>query len=295
MTPSNRRIREPTPVHPEPRREEALAQRGWNAPGGRTSEDSPRQTASSRIVSVLRTAAGVVLVAAAAAFVAWTARRHVMTSPRFAVTDIDVLGNQQRTREALVSEAGLALGANIFTLDLDSVRTRLLADPWVAEVTLARRLPGTILLHVTERKAAAIVALGDTYLASAEGEPFKTIEPGDPIDLPVITGVRPEALAEDREGAVHTIRRAVDLAFEYEHGALAKRAPLEEVHVAPDGSFALVVGADGARLLLGGPPFRRKLDQAVRVVAELAKRSAKADVIMLDNDTRPERVVVRVR
>jgi cell division protein FtsQ len=49
------------------------------------------------------------------------------------------------------------------------------------------------------------------------------------------------------------------------------------------------------QLVLGGPPFRRKLEQAARVVAELDKRGSKADAIMLDNDARPERVVVRMR
>ena len=58
---------------------------------------------------------------------------------------------------------------------------------------------------------------------------------------------------------------------------------------------AIVVGRGAMQLVLGGPPFRRKLDQAARVVAELDKRGAKADSIMLDNDTRPERVVVRMR
>jgi cell division protein FtsQ len=94
---------------------------------------------------------------------------------------------------------------------------------------------------------------------------------------------------------MRTIRRAIDLAAEYEHGALARRAPLEEVHVDSDGTFAVVVGRNALQLVLGGPPFRRKLDQAARVVAELDKRGAKADSIMLDNDSRPERVVVRMR
>jgi cell division protein FtsQ len=49
------------------------------------------------------------------------------------------------------------------------------------------------------------------------------------------------------------------------------------------------------QVALGTGPFRRKLQQAARVVAELEKRGAKADAIMLDNDTRPERVVVRMR
>jgi cell division protein FtsQ len=67
------------------------------------------------------------------------------------------------------------------------------------------------------------------------------------------------------------------------------------VHVSAEGAFALVVGRSATELVLGGPPFRRKLDQAARVVAELDKRGAKADAIMLDNDGRPDRVVVRMR
>jgi cell division protein FtsQ len=256
----------------------------------------PRPPRAARtILASLKTVAGIVLVAGAAGTVAWTARRHVMTSRRFALTAIDFVGNEQRTSEKLSAETGLSLGANIFIVDLDEARARLLADPWIAEATVTRRLPGALLVRVTERKAAAIVALGETYLATADGEPFKVIEPGDPVDLPVITGLTPNALADDREGAMRTLRRAIDLAFEYEHGGLARRAALEEVHVALDGSLALVVGQDGTRLLLGAPPFRRKLEQAARVVAELDRRGSKAVTIMLDNDTRPERVVARLR
>jgi len=243
----------------------------------------------------LRTALGVVLVVSAALGVAWVARRHVMTSARFAVTEIDVLGHDRRSAETIAAESGVTAGANVFSLDLDGARARILADPWISQATLARRLPGSILIQVTERKPAALVALGDTYLATAEGEPFKRLEPGDPIELPLITGLRAEGLADDREGTMRTIRRAIDLAAEYEHGALAKRAPLEEVHVEGDGTFAVVVGRSALQLVLGGPPFRRKLDQAARVVAELDKRGAKADSIMLDNEARPERVVVRMR
>jgi cell division protein FtsQ len=280
LAPSNRRVRADEPHTPSP---------------SPSVEAPPALKPPSRILSALRTAVGVVLVAAVAAGVAWTARRHVMTSPRFSVASIDVTGNEQRSRDALVSEAGLALGRNIFTVDLDAARAKLRADPWIADAALARRLPGEILVQVTERRAAALVALGEVYLATAEGDPFKPIEPGDPVDLPVVTGVRPDDLSADREGAVRTIRRAIDLAFEYDQGPLSRRAPLEEVHVSPDGTFALVVGTDATRVLLGPPPFRRKLEQAARVFAELDKRSSRADTIMLDNDTRPERVVVRVR
>jgi cell division protein FtsQ len=249
----------------------------------------------SRFVTIVRTVLGIALVAGASVAVAWAARRHIMTSPRFAVTEVQVVGADHRPPEAIAAESGIAVGTNVFALDLDGARASVLADPWIAEVSLARRLPGTILVQVVERKAAALLAMGDTFLATGDGEPFKKLEAGDPVELPLVTGLKSETFSTDRDGSMRTVRRAIDLAAEYERGLLAHKAPLEEVHVEADGAFTLVVGHGATQLVLGGPPFRRKLEQAARVVAELEKRGAKADTIMLDNDARPERVVVRMR
>jgi cell division protein FtsQ len=285
MSPGNRRVH-PVSVMP-----------GGNdgrVPGGAASTGDDR-VGRGALLSALRTAAGIALVAGASVGVAWTARHHVMTSPRFAIAEVDVVGNRRRAADAIVGESGLSLGTNVFAADLDAARAKLLADPWIAELSLVRRLPGTIVVRVTEREPAALVALGDTFLATASGEPFKRLEASDPVDLPLVTGLLPESIADDREGCLRTIRRAIDLAAEYQRGSLSKRAPLEEVHVEPDGAFTLVVSHGAMKLVLGGPPFRRKLDQATRVVTELDRRGAKADAIMLDNDARPERVVVRMR
>jgi cell division protein FtsQ len=249
----------------------------------------------SRFVAALRTGAGVALVVAASTGVAWVARRHVLGSPRFTITSIDVTGAERRDPSAIALESGIAAGVNVFAADLDAAREKILADPWIAEASLTRKLPSRILVQIKERKAAALVTLGPTFLATSDGRPFKQAEPGDPVDLPVITGIRPESLTDDPEGAIHTIKRAIDLAAEVQRSGLGSRLPLEEVHVADDGTFAIVVGRAAMQLVLGGPPFRRKLDQAVRVVAELDRRGAKAGAIMLDNDQRPDRVVVRMR
>lgn len=288
MTPSNRRVREsfiPPPSLPEAEPPDSSVPLPLPAD----------ETKPGRWLSAIRTTLGVLLVASSSVGVAWAARRHVMSSARFAIAEVQVVGSERRPSDAVVAESGLTVGANVFAADLDAARARILADPWIAEATLARRLPGTVLVQVTERKPAALVALGDLWIATPDGEPFKKLDPGDPIDLPVVTGLRPETLAEDKEGATRKVRRAIDLAAEYEHGALARRMPLQEVHVEADGGFSLVVGRSAMELVLGGPPFRRKLDQAARVAAELDVRGAKADAIMLDNDTRPERVVVRMR
>jgi cell division protein FtsQ len=288
MNPTNRRVKGFCAADPpEPRAEETGSAAGSGM--------------GQRIVDIVRAVVGTALVTAASVGLAWIARRHVLQSPRFAVATVDVVGNERRSAAEIVAESGLVVGANVFATDLDSARAKLLTDPWVAEAALARRLPDTIVVQITERKPASLVALGDVYLATSDGEPFKKLEPNDPLDLPLVTGVSPERLAQDHEGAVRAIRRAVDLAAEYERGPLSRRFPVEEAHVEADGTFSLVVGRSALALFLGVPPFRRKLEQAARVVAELDSRpatlggAAKAEAIMLDNDTRPERVVVRMR
>jgi cell division protein FtsQ len=59
--------------------------------------------------------------------------------------------------------------------------------------------------------------------------------------------------------------------------------------------MTLVLGKQGLVLRMGSAPYRRKLEQAVRIVAELDRRGAKPETIMLDDEARPERVVVRMR
>lgn len=256
---------------------------------------SPRTAAAMR---VLRAALGVAMVAGIGAGVAWGARQYVRTSPRFAVSEIVTSGAKHRSADDVASLAGIAKGDNVFSIDLESARARLANDPWIERAEITRQLPGTISIRVTEREAAALVATsGDagTYLVTRDGAIIKRLEPGDPLDLHVVTGVELKALVEDREGATRTIRQALDLAQEYDRSSLAKRSPAQEVHVEPNGDLTLVVGKSGVAIRMGTAPYRRKLDQAVRVVAELDRRGAKPETIMLDDEARPDRVVVRMR
>jgi cell division protein FtsQ len=244
---------------------------------------------------IARATLGIALVVGVSVTAALGARRYVTTTPRFAVKDIDVSGNARRTADEIATEAGIAKGQNIFSLDLDRARARLLADPWIRDAAISRRLPGAVTVQVTERDAAAIVALGDSYLAARDGEIFKRLEPGDPTDLPAVTGLTPDGVADDRDAAVRSIRRALDLAAEYERTPLAAHAPLEEVHIADGEALTLFVGKSAIALELGTAPFHHKLEEAARVMAELDRRGAKADAIMLDSEAHPERVVARVR
>jgi len=291
LTPANRRVG-PSKLPADDPREAGIERTPAPPPAAAGDARGARSVA----LSALGTALGVGLVVAASAAVAAGAHRYVTTSPRFALVRVEVGGNEHRRADAIAAESGLTPGSNVFSLDLDAARARVLADPWVADAALTRRLPGTVQVTVVERRPAALVALGsDVLLAAVDGEPFKRLEADEPADLPVVTGLTAESFAEDREQAKATVRRAIDLAAEYDRAPLAQRAPLQEVHVDAGGAFTLVVGRSPIELALGAPPFRRKLDAAARVIAELDRRRARPQAVLLDGEVRPERVVVRLR
>jgi cell division protein FtsQ len=259
-------------------------------------KETPVATGESRVFRVLRALLGLLMIVAIGGSVAWGARHYVKTSARFAVSEIVTIGGKRRSPDELAATASVGKNQNVFSIDLDRARARLLADPWISEAHVARQLPGTLTIRVTEREAAGVVAMVEgTYLVTREGSIIKRAEPDDPVDLPVVTGVSLQQLVDDREGATRTIRRALDLASDYERSPLAHRSPAQEVHVEGNGDLTLVVGKSTVMIRMGTAPYRRKLEQAARVVAELDRRGAKPDAIMLDDESRPDRVVVRMR
>lgn len=252
--------------------------------------------AGGRMLAALKFTAGVSVVLAASVAVAWGARRYVTTSPRFAVRTVLVDGAHKRSAAQIASSARVAVGANIFALDLALASQSLTEDPWIAKATVTRKLPATIAIDVAEREAAALCSVGgELYLATRDGELFKKLDADDPSDLPLVTGITAEQVARDRQGVVLAVKRALDVADDAERSGLAKRYPIQELHLEKDGSLVVTIGKEAVALHLGMPPYRDKIEEASRVLSEVSRRKASAAVIFLDNSAHPERVVVRMR
>jgi cell division protein FtsQ len=265
-------------------------------PGPNARASSIRGRGPGKITRTLQLILGAAVVLVASIAVAWGARRYIMSSPRFAIRTVLVEGAARRTAEQIATAGGVSVGANIFALDPDAVSIAITTDPWIERASVARKLPSTIQITVVEREAQAAAAIGgDLYLATRDGELFKRFALADPEDLPIVTGILPEQVATDRAGVVLAVKRALDVLEELERTGIAKRYPVQELHLEKDGSIVVTIGKEAIALHLGHPPFRAKIEQGSRVLQEIGKRKANASVIFLDNDAHPERVVVRMR
>lgn len=114
----------------------------------------------------------------------WAAR-----SPRFAVSAVDVAGQSQLTREEIVAAAGIAPGANLFTLEPRSVVARLEALPLVRRAEVIKSLPGRVTLVVEERRPFTVVNAGRLHWIDEEGVDLgiesHAVAPG----IPVLSGL----------------------------------------------------------------------------------------------------------
>jgi len=239
---------------------------------------------------------GVALVVGASGLVAWGAHRYALSSPRFAIRSIEVKGQKRKTDEQIALAAGVKRGDNVFAVDVNQVEQKLLTDPWIRQVKVARALPSTLSIELEEREVGALAAIGDRlYLVTKSGEPFKPVEEGDPFDLPVLSGVTAEDLARDRARAVERVALGLELVRHWERIPMSRIHPVQEVHLAAGGDVSLTLGKAGITVHVGKGPWRKKLLMAERVIGQMEKKGKVPGIVFADNVAHPERVVVRMR
>lgn len=192
-----------------------------------------------------------IVVLAAIGGTAWAGYRFVTTSPRFAVAEIQVNGNQVLSTDQVRASLPVRIGDNVFEADLDAVVEALRANPWIASASAHRMLPHTIVVEIREHVPAAIVQLGSLYLVDAEGHPFKRAEldTDECAGLPVITGLDRRAYLAAPAATAQQIQTALAALDQWR--AEPERPSIGEVHLDPHGALTLVTYEQAISIQLG--------------------------------------------
>ncbi|MEM7245682.1 MAG: FtsQ-type POTRA domain-containing protein [Acidobacteriota bacterium] len=111
---------------------------------------------------------------------------QLSTAELFRVRELRFSGVVQADEKRLARLADAEGQANLLALDLDGLRQRLLAEPWIEQARLARSLPDLLLVDVVEREAVAWEAREDeVLLLDASGRPIVRVAEA-PASLPEI-------------------------------------------------------------------------------------------------------------
>lgn len=203
---------------------------------------------------------------------AWS---HFMQADRYRVRSIDLPVCQHLTRAALLEYLHARPGQNIFTVDLNQAAQRLYKHPWIGAAVVRRELPDNLVVELTEREAVALLKLDKLYLVDSDGEPFKDVEDGDPIDLPLITGFDPggfvpETLEGKRNAALLT--EAVGILACCEKVGRLPQEQISEIRYDRINGFSVTTVERGMRLHLGIGQYPQKLKRYAVVAQRLQQR-----------------------
>ncbi len=115
----------------------------------------------------------------------------------FRIAAIALVGQQQVTREEILTGAGITGRTSLLFLDAVETRARLKSNPWIAEATVLKLYPSQLRIAITERRPFALWQKdGKVSVIAEDGtvlEPFVTKRFAD---LPLVVGVGAEHKAK---------------------------------------------------------------------------------------------------
>lgn len=213
---------------------------------------------------------------------------YATTSARFEARHLIYEPSEHVDDDTLRELIAIEPGTNILALDLAELSERVVAHPWVAEATVVRNLPDTLEIALVEHEPRAIVLAGKFYLVDTQGRPFKEVERGERGELPIITGIEREQLADAdaREQAVTELERALEILDLYQS---KQRPRLGELHLGGDGSLTLYTAESGTQLRLGRDEFAARLERWDALRVALGERADRLAVVHLDHESKPDR------
>ena len=225
-----------------------------------------RRGLASRVLLVVQ-AAAVGLVAVVGA---WTAWQRVFASERLRVGKLEVRGSHFLSEGEVRELASPTVGENILALDIEALKARLRASPWVADATVTRALPDTVRVEIHERVPLALAELDRLYLMDADGGLIDIYGPRTgAFDLPIVRGLLGVEESSRRDRARRAGTLLADLA------ELASE--VSEVYVEASGDLRVVLKGPGEVLLFGDPPYRQRLVTFLSLRRELAEKAPGAE------------------
>jgi cell division protein FtsQ len=240
-----------------------------------------------RLLRVSLFAGGASLVAAAAVL----GVQFLRESDYFTVRNVLVHARQRVSAEEIAAASEVRLGVRIFDLDLAAIGRKIEENPWIDRAEVVRSLPDEVVISVTEHEPRAIVQLDYLYYVNAGGEVFKTLDAGDRLDLPIITGVDRQYLLDRPEEGRAWLQQALLLADELRGRSLFNLDDVSELRIDRETGLVVHTRQHGVPVVFGRDEFRRKLDQLERIYGELEPRLTALYYIDLNV---PDRVVVKV-
>jgi cell division protein FtsQ len=196
------------------------------------------------------------------AIAAVSLREFMLDSPYFSVSEIQVRGADKVKGDEVIAMAGLRRGMSIWNVDLTTIEKKIGRHPWVRRVFVRREFPRRVVIDVEERTPKAIVAMRKLYYVDSDGVLFKEVGPGENVNFPFLTGLRPEQLTAPDPATRKRIQDAIRLS----EMMVQRSHSLSEIHFAKSDKLVVYTTEYPIALHMGWGNWTEKLTRMDRLL-----------------------------
>lgn len=86
-----------------------------------------------------------------------------LTAPIFNITKIEINGNQKVSKDTIIALSGIKMGENIFRFNNNMIQN-VKQNTYIEKVEIQRKMPGTVVISVKERKIKYQINLINSYV-----------------------------------------------------------------------------------------------------------------------------------
>jgi cell division protein FtsQ len=212
----------------------------------------------------------------------------------FTIKKFDIRGISRVTRAQILSASGLDQPVSSLSFDTVKAVRSLKSLPWIEDAEISRTPPPDgVTIRVKEYRPRAVVNLGELYFIDGEGRPFKSLEPGENPDFPVVSGFSPDELLNGGPLAKSSVAEVFELM-----DALRGRADdfsldnVSEIRWDHDIGVTVFMRGGGLEVRAGFGPYGEKMRRLGRVMEALKESGLTEGLIYLNLECAP-RVTAR--
>ena len=227
-----------------------------------------------RLLARLARVGGATLLGSLAIAGVIAAHAWATTSPRFAIAAVEVHGASRLSVDGILAVAGIAPGANLWSVDTSQVRGRLEAMPEIRRADVVRALPNRLTIVVEERRPFTLVHAGRLHWVDEEGhvlgEETRAVSP----DVPIISGLTEEELVTMRTAPTVKARAAIALIRALLRSGSALASEISEIDMGRvEGPVLYTV--DGVEVRLGTDDWDERLARLEGVLGQVATQDVR--------------------
>jgi cell division protein FtsQ len=213
-------------------------------------------------------AGGLLLALGAGLAAAGAGLRWALTSPRFAVSQVEVVGVSRLHPDEVRRAAGVATGTNLFRVSPRAVADAVEALPLVRRAEVVRHFPDRVVIQVEERRPFTLVHAGRLHWIDEQGIGLTPETRAVPVALPVISGFAPEELATLQRPPSERVAQGISLVRLLVRSGHPLAAQISEIDVGrPEGPVLYTV--EGVEVRLGEEDWEARLGRLAGVLAQV--------------------------